>query len=96
MENLMTVEDQPKKENKELLRHIELNDFFYGVEAEGKFYLGFGKHRLNAEPFESEQQLREEAEKINWEKIIQVAGIMAEDMAADAIQKLNAHKNQNQ
>lgn len=86
-EKILTVEDQPKPESKELFRVIEVEDTPFNVierqndsTDETEYFVTMGKYRLNKQVFLFESEAVEWAKTVSWDKIIQVAGIMIENL----------------
>lgn len=69
------LENNPKA--KHLVKFTEVeNTPFTIAEQEEQYHILLGKFRMNKEPFDNFDEALKEAETINWDKIINVIGIM--------------------
>lgn len=85
-EKALTIEDQQKPKSEELFRVIEVENTPFSVierthdsTGEVEYHVVIGKYRLNKELFLFEDDAIEWAKEINWEKILQVIGIVTEN-----------------
>lgn len=72
-------ETNKQNSNYELIERIEIEDTpFTAIRNDKEWFLTMGKYRLT-EPLQSLKEVKENAEKSDWFRVMQIIGIMIEE-----------------
>lgn len=83
LENANTMDNKNLNSNKEMIKLNEVKNTPFSIlekleNEEYEYYVMLGKYRLS-ESFKSLEEAMEDAKRTDWERLMQVVGVMVEE-----------------